>query len=210
MQLISGLVSNNAAKVRMVLAEKGIAYETTEVPWTKTNAWEPKPQVLLDNNPRAQVPVLIDDGLTLWDSTVINEYLEEVHPSPSLLPGDARQRALVRLWEDEGDDNQTHVGVLIQDVFLAEPGAELSERAQAAIGSLQALVKRMDRQLEGRDYICGEFSLADISLFLTLAFARTMGLEVQGERVNAWYERVLARPAIAAEFQLMMAGVSAL
>ena len=94
--------------------------------------------------------------------------------------------------------------------IIMTPELAIAMLAQAAIGSLQALVKRMDRQLEGRDYICGEFSLADISLFLTLAFARTMGLEVQGERVNAWYERVLARPAIAAEFQLMMAGVAAL
>ena len=59
MQLISGTVSNNAAKVRMVLAEKGIDIEIIEVPWTKESAWEPKPRVLLDANPRGEVPVLL-------------------------------------------------------------------------------------------------------------------------------------------------------
>ena len=102
MQLISGVLSNNAAKVRIVLGEKGVDVELVEVPWTKARAWEPKPRALLDTNPRAQVPVLMDGDLTLWDSTVINEYLEDKHPEPSLRPASVKARALCRLLEDEG------------------------------------------------------------------------------------------------------------
>ena len=210
MKLISGLVSNNAAKVRMVLAEKGIDYETVEVPWTKQSAWEPKPEILINNNPREQVPVLVDGELTLWDSTVINEYLEEKYPTPSLIPGDLVMRANVRLWEDEGDHNQAHVGVLIQDVFLAKPGSELSAAAQQAQASLASFVSRIETQLDDREYLCGEFSVADISVFLTLAFAVTLGVTLDSEKVSQWYERMLSRPAIKSEFEAMMAGVAAL
>ena len=210
MKLISGLVSNNAAKVRMVLAEKGIDYETVEVPWTKQSAWEPKPEILINNNPREQVPVLVDGELTLWDSTVINEYLEEKYPTPSLIPGDLVMRANVRLWEDEGDHNQAHVGVLIQDVFLAKPGSELSAAAQQAQASLASFVSRIETQLDDREYLCGEFSVADISVFLTLAFAVTLGVTLDSEKVSQWYDRMLSRAAIKTEFEAMMAGVATL
>ncbi len=210
MQLISGIVSNNAAKVRMVLAEKGIPYETIEVPWTKANAWEPKPQILLEHNPRAEVPVLLDGDLTLWDSTVINEYLEDKYPTPALLPTDPEQRALARLWEDEGDHLQTQIVVLIQDVFLATPGTALSDRGQLAQQALQDFVERLGEQLQDKDYICNEFSLADISVFMTIAFAQTLGVAVTHTGVTAWFERMLARSAIGQEFQAIMAGVAAL
>ncbi len=210
MQLISGLVSNNAAKVRMVLAIKGAAYETVEIPWTRASAWEPKPSVLIENNPRAEVPVLIDNGLTLWDSTVINEYLEEKYPEPALLPQDRASRGLCRLWEDEGDHNQVHVGVLIREVFMGQSGSALSPDAQLAVSSLQAFYKRLDQQLANQDYLCGQFSLADISVFLTVAFASTLGAAVALPRVQAWYTRVMEQPQVKAEFEQMMAGVAAL
>ena len=210
MQLISGLVSNNAAKVRMVLAEKGIDYETIEVPWSKQNAWEPKPEILIASNPREQVPVLVDGDLTLWDSTVINEYLEEKYPSPALIAGNAANRAKIRLWEDEGDHHQVHVGVLIQDVFLAEPGAELSVAAKKAQASLAKFIERIEAQLGDRDYLCGDYSVADISVFLTLAFAVTLGVPLESEKVSTWYQRMLNRPAVKSEFEAMMAGVAAL
>ena len=210
MQLISGLVSNNAAKVRMVLAEKGIAYETTEVPWTKTNAWEPKPQVLLDNNPRAQVPVLIDDGLTLWDSTVINEYLEDQYPGTSLRPSDPVACAECRLWEDEGDHNQAHVGVLIRDVFLNEPGAPLTEDASIALTALGEFYDRLDRRLSDREYLCGEYSLADISVFMTLVFATTLGAEIAQPNLQGWFTRMLDRPVIKTEYESILAAAASL
>ncbi|MEM7100097.1 MAG: glutathione S-transferase family protein [Pseudomonadota bacterium] len=208
MQLINGLLSNNAAKVRMVLAEKGLAFESIDLPWTRTNAWDPKPEILLASNPRAQVPVLIDQDLTLWDSTVINEYLEDKHPQPSLFPTSAREKAICRLWEDEGDHNQTHVGVLIQEVFLAAPGSALSPSATNALSELDAFVDRLSHQIGNQDYICDKFSVADISVFLTLAFGQTLGLQVDKKNVATWYQRVLSRPPIKQEFDQLMAGVA--
>jgi glutathione S-transferase len=78
------------ARVRMVLAEKGIAYETTEIDLGNRPDW------LYELNPSGKVPVL-DDGFVLPESAVIMEYLEERYPEPALLPADVTARAQARL-----------------------------------------------------------------------------------------------------------------
>ena len=208
MKLWSGVLSSNAAKVRIVLAEKGVTCDIIEVPWSKATLWD-KPESLWSVNPRGQVPALTDGEITLWDSTVINEYLEEKYPQPSLLPDDIAGRARCRLLEDEGDFNQGHVGVLISEVFLAAPGTPVSEEAASALSRLRQFFDRLEGELEGGDYLCGDFSMADISVFLTVAFAVTLGAEITQPRVLAWYERMLARPAVAAEYGAILDAAAA-
>jgi glutathione S-transferase len=210
MELWSGVVSNNAAKVRIALTEKGLSYITREVPWTKETQWDPKPEAFLAVSPRGEVPVLIDDGFAVHDSTVIIEYLEEKYPDVALFPASCMARAQCRIWEDEGDFNQKHVGVLISDVFLQPEGTPLSDAALAAMGALSGFVDRVEGQLEGKDYLCGNFSVADSSVFLTLFFAQTLGLEITQPRVLAWCQRMISRPAVGQEIASIGAAVAAL
>ena len=91
------------ARVRIVLAEKGIAYEPVAIDLSNRPAW------LYEKNPAGRVPVLEEDTLVLPESLAIMEYLEERYPEPALLPADPAQRALERLrvfrFDDElGDD----------------------------------------------------------------------------------------------------------
>src|SRR6266536_549673 len=82
-----------AARVRIVLAEKGIAYDAVEIDLDDRPAW------LYDKNPLGRVPVYEEDeGLVLPESRVIMEYLDERYPEPALWPTDAAERALGRLW----------------------------------------------------------------------------------------------------------------
>lgn len=92
MALISGILSNNAAKVRPVLGGKGVDCQIIEVPWTKIRACELKPALLLEKSPRAEVPVLMSGDLTLWDSTVMAEYIEDKYPAVPLMPADPLSR----------------------------------------------------------------------------------------------------------------------
>ncbi len=78
------------ARVRIVLAEKGLSYETIEVDLDERPAW------VYDLNATGRVPVL-DDGFPLPESVVIMEYLEERHPEPALLPDGPVERARARL-----------------------------------------------------------------------------------------------------------------
>src|SRR6185295_17902389 len=85
-------------KVRMVLAEKNVPYQPV-VPENKAESAE-----FARLNPLRLTPVLeLPDGRTIYESTVVNEYLEEVYPSPTMLPKDPYERARVRILEDTAD-----------------------------------------------------------------------------------------------------------
>lgn len=210
MELWSGVLSNNAAKVRIVLAEKQASYEVIELPWTKADQWEPKPEKLWQVNPRGQVPVLVDGDLTLFDSTVINEYLDEKYSEPAMIPGDLAGRARCRLWEDQGDFYQASVGVLIADVFLAAADADLTPAAEKAMADLKSFYTQIETQLDGQEYLCGDYSVADVSVFMTVVFAVTLGIPIESDNLQTWFDRMMARPVIAAEFEAIMAAVAAL
>jgi glutathione S-transferase len=109
------------ARVRIVLAEKGVPYEPVEIDLANRPAW------LYEKNPAGKVPVLEEDTLVLPESAVIMEYLEERYPEPALLPSDPAQRALERLRIDRFDDR------LGDDYYAFRRGEEnaLVDRLQA-------------------------------------------------------------------------------
>ena len=99
MLLYSGPLSLFSRKVEIVLAEKNLAFERLLVPFSQTKGYAPKHPTVLAANPKAQVPVLVDGAVTLYDSTVIAEYLEDKYPSPALFPREPAARARCRLLE---------------------------------------------------------------------------------------------------------------
>ena len=78
-----------AWRVHLVLEEKGLPYESVLLTASKGELKTPEH---LARSPRGKVPALEDDGVTLWESTAIVEYLEERYPTPPLLPGDPAAR----------------------------------------------------------------------------------------------------------------------
>lgn len=84
-------------KVRVALDEKGIKYERVFVDLRKK---EQKKEEFLRLNPYSKVPVLIDNDTVIYESSVINEYLDEKYPTPPLMPSDPAGRAEVRIWVD--------------------------------------------------------------------------------------------------------------
>jgi glutathione S-transferase len=89
-RLIDAPACPYCARVRLVLAEKQLGYETVEIDLRERPAW------VYDMNATGRVPIL-DDGFVLPESAVIMEYLEERYPSPALLPDDLTARAAARL-----------------------------------------------------------------------------------------------------------------
>ena len=87
-------------RVRIVLAEKGLAWEQVEIDLDDRPAW------LYEKNPLGRVPVLEEDGLVLPESAVIMAYLDERYPEPPLLPADAAERALARLLIERFDEGR--------------------------------------------------------------------------------------------------------
>ncbi len=207
MKLWSGVLSPFSAKIRIALAEKGLAYESLSIPWSRQNLWGPKPPEFLAVSPRGKVPVLIDGDATVYDSTVIAEYLEDRYPKPALMPADPAGRARCRQLEDEADTAMSdEVTPLVQELFTKRDEATRDmKRVAAATEALRLRYATLEKELAGRDYLCGAFSLADIATFMVVGFASTLGVAPGDAHptLARWFQRVLARPCVGREFEAM-------
>jgi len=211
MKLYSGPLSLFTAKVRIALDEKGIAYELVPVPFSRSGGYEPKHPVVLAANPKGQVPVLEDGDLTLFDSTIILEYLEDRHPRPALYPADPADRARCRQLEASADEILfPHVLELIREVFYKPAGPTRDARKIAdARAAIQKHYDGLEQRIGDRQWLGGDFTVADIGYFLTVTFASTLGagLADTHPKLQAWYGRVAARPSVTKETMAMAAAM---
>jgi glutathione S-transferase len=177
------------ARVRIVLAEKGIEVEAVEIDLADRPEW------LYEKNPSGKVPVWEEDGWALPESAVISEYLEELHPDPPLWPADVSQRAAARLLVFRFDDFSKPYYALRRD----EPGAR--ERFERELGYLDGLLERLP-------YLTGQtFGLADTAYLPWVLRARDLlGIALEPRAfLAAWVDRVSKRPSVAAELAVLAA-----
>ena len=177
------------ARVRIVLAEKRVEYEAIEIDLRDRPAW------IYEKNATGRVPVIEEDAFILPESAVIMEYLEERYPEPRLLPADPAERALARLriFRDEELTNPYYA------LRLGEEGARIRLDEQLA---------RLDGALEARRWLGGgEYGLADIAYVPWMLRARDLlGVSLAPHvALSGWLARMLERPAVAAEEQVVAA-----
>lgn len=204
MKLYYSPLSMFSAKVRIALYEKSIAHDTQPLTWTPSTGWV-KPEELPRLNPKSQIPVLIDGDTVIYDSTIILEYLDERFPRPALFPADLAQRARCRMLEDLGDTLiAPNLGVLVREVFNKPDPATRDQAAVAkAKGELARQYQRLDREIGTREFLCGEFTVADISCFSPMNIAALMEGTPPTEcaKLNAWVERMRSRASVARYLQ---------
>jgi glutathione S-transferase len=213
MKLYSGPLSLFTAKVRVALAEKGLDYERIDVPFSRRNGYSPKLPEMLAINPKGQVPVLIDGDLSLYDSTIICEYLEDRYPKPPLYPADVAERARCRQAEAAADEIFfPHVYTLITEVFYKPEGERDGQRTASARQAIGELYGQLDARLAGRDHLFDAFSVADIAYVLTITFASGLGAAPPATlpHLAGWMERVTARPTLRTEIAGMSAAMAGL
>jgi glutathione S-transferase len=200
MKLYYSPLSVYSAKPRIAMYEKGITHETRLVNWTPATGWM-KPEELPRLNPKAQIPVLVDGDAVIPDSTIINEYLEERYPKMPLFPTGAVERARCRVLEDIGDTMlAANLGVLVREVFLKPDPSTRDAAAVAQVKSeLARTYQRLDRELGKHDYLCGQFSVADIACFSPINIGSLMEGAPSAElgALTAWVERMQKRPSVA-------------
>jgi glutathione S-transferase len=209
MKLYSGPLSLFTAKVRIALDEKKVPYDLIDVPFSRKNGYSPKLPDMLAINPKGQVPVLIDDDVSLYDSTLILEYLEERYPEPALFPRDIKERVRCRQLEAAADEIFfPRVHELIKEVYYKRDAAQRdAAKIEAAKAGLAREYDRLDRELAGREFLCSRFTVADIGYFLTMMFATNLGVPPSPAHANvaAWSARVAAIPSVTREAQGMAA-----
>jgi stringent starvation protein A len=177
------------ARVRIVLAEKLVEYETVEIDLTDRPAW------IYEKNSTGRVPVVEEDAWVLPESAVIMEYLEERYPEPALLAADPAERALARLLIFRHDD-------------FTKPYYALRRGEEDAAARLDAELAKLDAVLAGRPWLGGSaYGLADIAYVPWLLRARDMlGVDVERfPNVAEWLGRLAERPAVAEEVEVVAA-----
>lgn len=93
-EIFSAEVCPFAQRTRMMLIEKDVAFTLREVDLND------KPDWFLEVSPYSKVPVIRHQGRVVYESAIINEYLDEVFPTPAMMPADPGQRATARIWID--------------------------------------------------------------------------------------------------------------
>jgi glutathione S-transferase len=163
------------ARVRIVLAEKGVEHEVVAIDLSDRPAW------LYEKNPLGKVPVIEEDTFVLPESPVIMEYLEERYPEPALLPADPAERALARLQVERFDD-------LLGDDYYAYRRGDPN---------------RLEERLAALDL--GHQAYVDVAYVPWVIRARhQLGVELP-PHLDAWLEQASRRPSVATELELVAA-----
>ncbi|MFP4002194.1 MAG: glutathione S-transferase family protein [Alphaproteobacteria bacterium] len=184
-------------KVRLVLAEKKMeARLTTASPWDMGDA-------IYDLNPAGELPVLLDGERPLADSGAIAEFLEETRREPSLIPGNAHERAEVRrlaAWFDVKFARDVTGNILDEKIYklLKRAGEPDMARIRAGIRNLNVHLDYVSYLSRHRNWLAGQhLSLADFAAGAHLSCLDYVGVVPWSKFSEAaeWYRRLKSRPA---------------
>ena len=165
MKLLGSLTSPYVRKVRIVAAEKRI-----DLPLEVHNPTAADTRVP-EFNPLGKVPVLVrEDGMALFDSRVIAEFLDSVSPISKLIPADNRERIEVKCWEALADG-------ILDAAVLARMESQRPEKERSAawierqMGKAQRGITEMEKRLDGKPWCVGNsITLADIAVGACLGY----------------------------------------
>jgi glutathione S-transferase len=195
-KLFTFATSPYARKVRIVLDYKGIPYEPIE----RCYSLDRKEDLRVASK-RAEVPaIILDDGRTIADSTIICEYLEQVYPTPLVYPKDAYERARMRSLEDLCDRTFDAIGFGYFLAVVRKDAPESAAMQEAARNEVRDLLGMLEHELDDREYFCGDVSLADFAMICDVPMARTMKVDMaKFPRLSAWMDRMRKLPAVAGD-----------
>ena len=188
MVLYSGTTCPYSQRCRFVLFEKGLDFEIRDIDLFN------KPEDIATMNPYGQVPILVERDLILYESNIIDEYIDERFPHPQLMPADPVMRACTRLFLNNFEKELfVHVSAL-ENRSLAADEKRL-ERARSAIRDRLAQLAPM---LLKNKYMFGdEFSMLDVAIAPLLWRLDHYGIELpkNAAPLQKYAERIFSRPA---------------
>lgn len=187
--------SSNCDRTKIALAEKGLSWDGIRVRLAQKEQKNPE---FLNLNPYGKIPVLIDEGKVLFESCIINEYLDEKYPEPPLMPKDPYLRGRGRILIDYAL-NYTHESYWALRGEMLKPEGERNPRLLSETrDKLRQLLEYLEDALGRKDYFNGHFSLTDIAIV-----PRALRMETYGAlpaptlpRLGAWLDRMKARPSV--------------
>lgn len=195
-----GSGSPYAWRVWLALEAKGIAYDWKPISFSEGDHKKPE---FLALNPRHKVPVIVDGDLTLYESSAIVEYLDEQYSTGiKLFPGDAKRRAKIRRLIREADDYFVGASEPVQEeIFFTKRENWDAERLAAGRAKLAREAGKWEAYFGG-DYLAGELSAADFTLYPMTALCLRMDIRnpdldaagAFGPKMHAWMKRIQSLP----------------
>lgn len=203
MKLYDGGRAPNPRRVRIFFAEKGVALpELIAVDIAKK---EHKSEAFTKLNPAQRLPVLLlDDGTALAETMAICRYIESLHPQPALFGREAREQALIEMW-----NRRVELGLFasVAAVFrhshpsMAELEEQVPEWAQVNRDAIDDHLWLLELQLASNPFVCGELlTVADITAAIAVDFMKPSRIRMPDDFVNIrrWHGEIAARPSWAA------------
>ena len=189
-------LSPYARKVKIALWEKGIHFES-RLP----DLMGSLPADFTAASPRLEVPTLVAEGLSIFDSTIILEYIEDRYPQPPLRAADPADRARARMLEELADTQLEAAAWGLAEVrFFGRATGSKADELTAAAGAVVAHhFDRLERELSRRDFLNGPaFGFADIAFIPLVSALGFFGLQPGPERprLSAWLGRMLERESV--------------
>ncbi len=198
--IIGGPGSPYVRKVLAVCEMKGVPYRLDPiVPFFGDDRFS-------ELNPLRRIPVFIDDEVSVSDSTVICEYLEERYPSPALLPATPAERARARWIEEFADTRIGDVFIwrifyeAVINPFIWQKPRDKEKIARIVAEELPEVMGHLEKLAPADGFLFGAVSIADISVavsFRNLMWARVELDKTCWPKASAWVERTTATPALA-------------
>lgn len=203
MKLFDGGRAPNPRRVRVFLAEKGIAVPLVPV---DMGALEHRQDAVASRNPLRRLPVLeLDDGTVLTESIAICRYFEEIQPEPALFGRGALGKARVEMWQRRMELNLLGpVAVAFRHIHPAMKEWEVPQIPQWGEANKPKAVeflRLLDRELAEREFAAGDaYSVADITGLVALDFMKPARIEVPADCINVarWHKALSSRPSASA------------
>ncbi len=184
MVLYSGTTCPFSQRCRLVLFEKGMDFEVRDVDLFN------KPEDISTMNPYGQVPILVERELILYESNIINEYIDERFPHPQLMPADPVMRARARLFLFRFENE------LFANVDAIEGGTQ--KQAEKARQIIRDNLTQIAPVFVKQKYMLGEdFSMLDVAIAPLLWWLDFYGIQLpkQAAPLMKYAERLFSRPA---------------
>lgn len=200
----------NAARIRIVLAEKGLESQTKFVKVDLFGA-EHKQPAFLAKNPAGVIPVLeLEDGTFISEGVAITQYLDNLDGQPTLTGATPREKAVINMMQKRADDQMIdaigiyfhHATPGLGKTLEAYKSPEWAHRKEWGERNLEKFTQGMryfDSVLRTQPYVAGEqFSMADITVFAALMHAGAAGVGIPDDcdALAAWQARVADRPSV--------------
>ncbi len=190
----------NPRRVRVFLAEKGVAYDTIDVLIADKANQTPE---FRKKNPIALLPVLeLADGRVLRESMAICRYIEETHPEPNLMGADTWERAQIEMWNRHAElELLWPIAQIFRNTHKFWEGRikQAPEFAELMREHLSERLEWLEAEMTKRPFMAGErFTVADITAMCALDFGKVSDIRLKAEthpQLVAWHKRVSERPS---------------